>query len=396
MSNLFKVKDIFGGMLLIAGTSIGAGMLGIPMITSQTGLVPAVAVTVMVWGYMVLTGLLLLEVMAWMHEGANVISMSKRFLGKYGKIISVGTFGFLYYSLMVAYFAAGGPILISSLGLSWTGWPSFLIFALILGSVVGFGIKFIDKLNYILMIGLFGSYFALIGTGSSEIESVRFHFQNWQGMWLIAPVLFTAFGFHAIIPSLYNHYKGNEKVLRYAIIFGTLIPLFIYIIWQVIIIGVLPKELIIAGMKKGEAVSEIMHGFIGKTAIKSITKLFSFFAIITSMLGIAFSMVDFLGDGFAMKRTGRDRILLCLMTFIPPFIVCSINPSIFITAIGIAGGFGVAFLNGLLPAWLAWIGRYSKKLQSQHKVFGGKITLSILILAAVLVMIFEGILLIRR
>ena len=113
------------------------------------------------------------------------------------------------------------------------------------------------------------------------------------------------------------------------------------------------------------------------------------------MLGVSFSMVDFLGDGLSLKRKGWDRCILCLLTFVPPFIITSIDPSIFIVAIGVAGGFGEAFLNGILPAWLVWVGRYRRKLRSPYLLPGGKITLAVLIAAAFIVIILEGIVLYR-
>jgi tyrosine-specific transport protein len=229
-----------------------------------------------------------------------------------------------------------------------------------------------------------------------EIDVVRFQMQNWKGLWFVAPVLFAAFGYHNVIPSLYTHYKESGKVMRYAIFFGTLIPFIIYVIWQVIIIGILPQEAIVEGMNKGQAITEVMQSHIGKESIRNFSKLFSLFAIITSMLGVSFSMVDFLGDGLSLKRRGLDRFILCLLTFVPPFIITSIDPSIFIVAIGVAGGFGEAFLNGILPAWLVWVGRYKKKLRSAYRLPGGKLTLAILMLVAFIVMVLEGFVLYYR
>ena len=104
MSNVSKV--IRGG-LLIAGTTIGAGMLGLPLVTAEAGFIPAVVVTVLVWALMLLTGLLYMEATLWCQDGANILSISEKYLGTFGKVICGVLFTFLYYSLMIAYFAAG-------------------------------------------------------------------------------------------------------------------------------------------------------------------------------------------------------------------------------------------------------------------------------------------------
>src|SRR3990167_8675368 len=102
MENLMSkvnVKNIISGTLLISGTIIGAGMLGMPLVTAQGGFWPAFIITAFVWLFMYMTGLLFLECTLWMHSGANVISMSRRFIGHKGKIFSAGMFIFLYYCL---------------------------------------------------------------------------------------------------------------------------------------------------------------------------------------------------------------------------------------------------------------------------------------------------------
>lgn len=97
-----------------------------------------------------------------------------------------------------------------------------------------------------------------------------------------------------------------------------------------------------------------------------------------------------------MKRTGYQRFVLCFLTFIPPFAIASMDPSIFIQALGVAGGFGEAFLNGILPAWLVWEGRYKKKLASDYVLIGGKTTLTLIFVIAFFVMILEFLFLLNR
>ena len=80
------------GTLLVAGTTIGAGMLGIPLLTAKAGFLPAMGITILVWLFMLSTGLLFLEATLWMHEGANILSMSRRFLGHTGKLAAGGMF----------------------------------------------------------------------------------------------------------------------------------------------------------------------------------------------------------------------------------------------------------------------------------------------------------------
>ncbi|NGX30058.1 MAG: Tyrosine-specific transport protein, partial [Candidatus Anoxychlamydiales bacterium] len=186
-----KIKEFISVTLLIAGTTIGAGMLAIPLVTSAAGFLPAFVITFFVWIFMFLTGLLFLEATLWMPKDANVLSMTERFLGKRFKIISGGTFIFLYYCLMIAYFAAGAPLFASFIDaifqITLKGWIVYAIFGLIFGVIVGVGIKLIDRVNYILMTALFISFFVLVGVGNKNVDFERFVFQNWKSVFFAAP-----------------------------------------------------------------------------------------------------------------------------------------------------------------------------------------------------------------
>ena len=102
MKSKVNVLRVISGTFLIAGTMIGAGMLGLPLVTGVAGFFPGILITLAVWFFMYCTGLLFLEVTLWMPDGSNVLSISGRFFGKGGRLLSGGMFIFLYYCLMIA------------------------------------------------------------------------------------------------------------------------------------------------------------------------------------------------------------------------------------------------------------------------------------------------------
>src|SRR5262249_38726824 len=112
---------------------------------------------------------------------------------------------------------------------------------------------------------------------------------------------------------------------------------------------------------------------------------FAFFAIATSMLGVSFSLVDFLGDALQQK----NRLLLTALTFVPPFCCAVLDPDVFNRALGYVGGFGEAFLNGILPVTLVWISRYKQGFVTQQLLPGGKLLLMLLFAFAVFVVGIE-------
>ncbi len=388
------LSQVISGTLMIAGTAIGAGMLGIPLLTAKAGFWPSLAITGLVWLFMLCTGLLFLEVTLWMPEGANILSMSQRFLGKKGKVVAGGMFIFLYFCLMVAYFAAGAPLVAgfinTTFGVNLSGPMSYAFFGLIFSVVVALGAKAIDRVNMFLTIAMVVDYFVLVYMGSSEVDMGNFQFSKWSAVAFSIPVLFSAFGYHNIIPSLCNYLKRERSTLKLSIILGTSIPFLIYVAWQWLIIGAVPREAVEQAHQAGQPATQALQAISGGSSIYLVGQYFAFFAIITSMLGVAFSLVDFLGDGLKIDSQKKPhRYFLVFLTFFPPFLCVLFDPTIFDRALGVAGGFGEAFLNGLLPVMLVWMGRYAMKLPSDNALPGGKLTLVLLLLVSLFVVGLE-------
>src|SRR3972149_4119009 len=108
-----KPGSIFGGMLLIAGSCIGAGMLGLPIVTGLAGFYPSLVMIFLVWGFMTSTALLLVEVNGWFSGQVNYISMVGHSLGKIGRALCWILYLFLFYSLLMAYIVGSSGIVSS-------------------------------------------------------------------------------------------------------------------------------------------------------------------------------------------------------------------------------------------------------------------------------------------
>jgi tyrosine-specific transport protein len=385
--------NTISAILLVAGTCIGAGMLALPLVTGHAGFWPAMTMNGLCWLFMLATGLLFLEATLWMEDGANVLSMAERFFGLGGKIVCGVSFLFLYYCLMVAYTAGGAPLLAGFLshifGFALDYSTSCFIFSGLFGLVVLFGVRAIDRVNTLLMAGLVISYCLMLGTGVAEVQATHLSRQSWAVSFLALPTLFSAFGYHNIIPSLSTYLNRDERKLRTGILIGTLLPLLTYALWQWLVIGSVTESALLEAADRGTPVSHLLQNlanpWIGRLAL-----FFSFFAIVTSVLGVGMSMVDFLADGIHLQeRKGWRRLLLCCAVFIPPIFFAWADPKIFLDALAYAGGFGEAVLNGLFPIGMVWIGRYSLNLRSSYRLPGGRLTLVVLLAITLVVIALE-------
>lgn len=384
---------LISGILLIAGTCIGAGMLALPVVTGLAGFYPAMLINILCWLFMLCTGLLFFEVTLWMPEGANLLSMAQRFLGPVGKVIGGISFLFLYYCLEVSYLSGGTPLFVTAiqngLGVQISSNMGYVLFTFVFGLIVFLGAKAVDRVNWVLMFGLVTSYLVLITVGSTEVNTVLLGRQNW-GLWLIAaPTLFSAYGYHNIIPTVTFYLKRDVAKIRMAIIIGTSIPFIVYSFWQWMIIGSISEEGIRLAAERGVPINNILEQVTGNRFVGLLAAYFGFFAIVTSLLGVALSMLDFLADGCKVKKEGWNRVLLACAVFLPPAIFAARNPDIFIEAIGYAGGFGEAILNGIFPIAMVWVGRYRMNLPSAFRLPGGRPMLIFLFLCTLLIIALE-------
>lgn len=398
---LMKLYDhkTLGGILLVAGTSIGAGMLALPISTGVGGFFGALIVFLLCFIYMTGTLFLLLEANLYEESmDSNIISMAKKRLGGLGLAVSWLSFLLLLYSVAAAYMSAGGSLIAKlfvggSVQHAHGQWGVYT-FAIVFGGVVFFGAWLVDYMNRILMIGLIATYIALVTFVSPHVK-VEYLMEG-QSKYLFAavPIIILSFTSHIIVPSLRMYLKNNVPKLLRILIFGNLVPLVFYIIWEFVILGVLPTEgdfglkTIVEGPHPVAALTHAIHKFSGSAWISHIVSAFSFFALITSFIAVTLSLMDFLSDGLQIKKDLGGRLKLILMTLIPPLLFAILFPSGFVLALSYAGVF-VAILYGILPPLMVWKARYKEKLQVEFRFPGGKPLLVVLMVGALLVIFFQ-------
>lgn len=377
MKNINAGKT-FGGILLVSGTTIGGAVLALPISTGLTGFFPSLALFVGCWLYLFYTSLLILEATLWVKGETNLISLAKETLGRSGKGFCWIFYLFLLYSLNTAYIALTGDLSYRLLGNILPYWAAAIPSLLIFGAIVYRGIRSIDQINRVFMIGLTLSYVALIALVTPHVEIEKLEYVDWSYASIAISVTVTAFGYHVIIPSLTTYLHYNVSKLKKSLIIGSLIPLFLYIIWEFAILGVLPIEGvngIASANQLGKPATELLGTYLNNSLIVLLARFFEICAVITSFLGVSLSLSDFFADGLHIKKTTWGKLLLSVLTLGPPFCITLINPRAFLAGLEYAGVFGVVVLLGLFPALMVWQGRYRLKKEGEYRAPGGKAAL---------------------
>lgn len=384
-------NKLIGGILLIIGTSIGGGMLALPIATVQLGFINAFLFLIICWAVMTASSLLLLEVNLWHPVNSNLITMAKTTLGRFGQIIAWITYLLLLYALLSAYVAGGGDFLqnfLNGFHIKINSKLSICLFAFLLSLVVYKGIRSVDYVNRGLMFSKLAAtgllvicIFPFVSIDNLLTPEKLLHL---PGFIASITVIITSFGFAVIVPSLRSYFKNNTQQLRKAILIGSFIPLVCYILWELVIMGVIPSQgpLSLTLMAhSGHASSDLIKALsqlLHKPLINFLAKTFTAICLATSFLGVALSLFDFLSDGFAIKKTSINKLMIYVFTFIPPLIIANHYPNAFIKALSYAGVLCVILLI-MLPSMMVWSGRYIKNCASGYRVTGGKYLLTFLL-----------------
>jgi len=350
-----KDKDnrLIGGILLVAGTAIGAGMLALPVSTSFGGFIPSIGIFFVCWLLMLVTAFFFLDVNLSIRGEPNLVSMAGKTLGIYGKILSWVFYLLLMYLLLAAYIAGCSPLFqmtfTNVFHITFPKWFYHFILPALFGGFVYLGTRGVDYLNRFLMFGLIVSYFLLVGYCPSFIEAPRLLHQDYAASLLSIPIVITSFGYHIIIPTLTTYMDHDVKRLQKILVIGSCVPFAIYVLWQWIILGSVPLPLLANAWQEGLPATAPLSKVTVSNWVALGAKFFSFFAIVTSFLGVSLSLSDFLTDGLKIKKSWEGRLFAIGLTFIPPLIFIFTYQKSFYLALEYAGIF-VAVLLGILPS----------------------------------------------
>lgn len=403
------IMPVIGSILILIGTSIGAGILALPLSSAQATFPFAALVLVIAWLIMTATGLLILEVnFAFPVFRNHFHTMSKATLGKIGPPLAwISSLG-LFYSLISAYISGNASLLVLTVEqtshIQLPNWASACLFTFVMAGIVFFGTRGVDWLNRGLL-SFKGAMLILVIISivpHIDINKLMFHPAAQHPKLIVntlifaAPIFLTCFGFHAIIPSLVNYLGPDKNKLRLIIVIGTTISLVIYLLWIAATFGMIPlhgphsfAQIKDHGNNLNEFITDLEMLLPDKWVNWAINA-FSDVAMTTSCLGVSLGLFDFLADGLSRKNTKFGRIQTLIVTFTPPLLISIFWPNFFILGLSIAAIF-LVILEILLPVCMAYKFRKNKDLskKSNYRVAGGTFLLLIIGVAGIIFLICD-------
>ncbi len=361
---------MMGSSLIIAGTALGAGMLAIPMVLAQFGLLYGTLLMVLICFGTTYAALLLLEATIKAGGGLGLNSIARKTLGKQGQLLTNGLLYALLICLLMAYILGAGDLLsklLSNFGVELTATTSQVVFTLLAGAVVASGTGVIDKLNRALFFVMLASLFAtMVFLAPSMTQENLMQVTSHDHVDLIktSAILFTSFGFMVVIPTLvsYNH-EATDKQLRNMVIVGSLIPLVCYLCWLFAVVGNLSEE----QFRSFKNVSDLMAAFEAQSPwVGNVLSTFTGLALLTSFFGVAMSLFNQNKDMFNQSTA----VTYCI-SFILPLAGSLLAADKFLQVLNYAGII-LVFLAVFVPLVMVHKQRFMKVAEDRYSAEGGR------------------------
>ncbi|KAH0895989.1 hypothetical protein HID58_045557 [Brassica napus] len=362
--------SLSSAIFLVAGTTVGAGILAIPAVTQESGFLASAVACILCWAFMVVTGLLVAEVnVNTMSElgsgGVSLVSMAKRTLGSFGVQVASWSYILIHYTLLVAYIARSSGILTNFLGIPIQ--------------------RFIGATNGVLVFGLIASFAALVAVASGDLHWEALLKANFEAVPMSIPIIALSFVYQNVVPVLCTDLEGDLPKVRTAIVLGTAIPLGLFLVWNAVILGSFPDT----GVAAEKMIDPLQQLRSTSVTVGPFVEAFSLIAIATSYIGFVLGLIDFLSDLLKLQ-TRQNKPFLYLLTLVPPLVLSLLDPEIFFKALDFAGTYGVLVLFGILPAAMSWSDRYVVSSSTATQLVpGGKVMLSVVMGAAGYVIVSE-------
>ncbi len=258
----------------LVGTIVGVGIFGLPYVFYKAGILLGFFYLIIVAIILIIIHLFWAEISFETVENHRLVGYAKKYLGNKAKIIVACSTIFGFFGAIIAYFLLGSQFLAGSLKF-YLG-PDFKIYLFIFWIIASLaaikGIKLVAKLEALINFLLIGIVIIFFSMGVRKINLNNLPLVDFKNFFLpYGVILFSLAGGNAV-PEL-KEILQDKKLLKKAVIIGTLIPAVLYLLFVVGILGL-----------DGTTISvNVFFNLASNRLLAYIGQIFGFLAVITSV-----------------------------------------------------------------------------------------------------------------
>ncbi len=326
------MKNFLYAIALLIGTIIGVGVFGIPYVAAQAGFGIALIYLIGLGAIILLVHLFYAEIVLKTPGKHRLVGYAQKYLGKWGKKIATISSVLGLYGALLAYIIVAGQFLKAIFNGSAFSWS--LIFFLFGALFIFLGLKIIAQAELFMTLFLFAAMAVIFVFGWGHIDWQNLQGLNFSYFFLPYGVILFALSGATAIPQM-GELVANKK-LKSAVILGTLIPIILFIIFVIVVLGA-------TGPNTTQEALIGLQQILGPK-IMFIGLIFGILALITSFLTLGLNIKEIFWYDYKMNK----NLAWVLACFVPlfAFILGARN---FIGVIGLVGAI-LGGIDGLIIA----------------------------------------------
>jgi len=340
------------------GTIIGAGVLGVPYVIAQAGAGIGIFSLIFLGLAALLLNLMFSEVILRTNFRHQVAGYAKKYLGKFFFRMETASLLIGGYGGLLAYIIGEGEVISALFG--GKAVVGSLIFFAIAAIILFVGIDTIKVFEF-WMVGAFIiiilaiCFFALPG-----IQVENWYYLDWSKAMLPYGVILFAYGGAAAVVPMREILRKQEKKLKSAVTVATLIPVIIYILFSLVVVGV-------TGLNTTDVATLGLGEELGKSFLL-FGNIFALLAMATSFLSIALTIKEYFSFDLRLSN-----FFSSFLTLVVPLAVFLLGNRNFVETMGVAGSMAFG-LTGIVLVFLFWKAKKFGDRRPEFTLPGFKIT----------------------
>lgn len=307
-------NKLYTAVATMVGYVIGAGILGIPFAVAKSGFITGLISIIVLGVAVLLLNLYLGEIVLRTKQKHQLTGYAEKYLGNTGKWLMVFVMIFGSYGALIAYIIKEGQFLNALLSPLFGGSDIIysIIFFIAASCLVYAGIKAIAKSELFMVSFILIIVVLLLVTSFSSISLDNISGFNPAGFLIPFGVILFAFNATGAIPEIAIELQRNKKLMKKAIIIGSLIPILIYGLFTALVVGVTG-----AGTTDGAilGVAEKIGG-----SVLAFGTIFGMLVLATSFIAIGLALKEMYMFDFKVKKTTAS-FLACFIPLVVFFLI---------------------------------------------------------------------------
>lgn len=348
-----KTATVSEAVFIITGMTIGAGILGLPYVIARSGLALGL-ILIALWGLVVLLlNLMLGDIAVRTRQNFQLPGFAGKYLGKWAKHLLSVIIIFSGFGTLLAYIIGEGQALSEIFGGTPFWWS---VFFWSLGSFfIWQGLQTVKTIDRVLSLTVIVLIVALSTFLLPKINIEYVHYSNLANFFLPFGVILFAMHATPAIAEAHALLPGSEKRFKKAIIIGTLIPIAVYLLFALAVVGYF-----------GLSVTEVATIGFGRAFGPGFIIMANAFAVLA--MGTCF-----MGMGLALKQTfvwdhKLNPYLAEFAVVVVPLLLFLFGFRSFVEVLDVVGGLFIG-LESLLIVLICYVARKKGDLDGSRYAF---------------------------